>query len=783
MENEAGRPPVAEKTTLPPTAAPSWEKQDVDPGALIAGKYKILEKLGSGGMGVVFLAEQIEPVQRRVALKLIKLGMDTREIVARFETERQALAVMDHPNIARVFDAGATETGRPFFVMEFARGIPITDYCDLHKLSTQERLRLFVGVCQAVQHAHQKGIIHRDLKPSNILIVIQDDRPMPKIIDFGIAKAIDRRLARHTLFTEQGQLIGTPEYMSPEQAEMSGLDIDTRSDVYSLGVILYELLVGAQPLDAGELAYARFWEIQKIIRETDPPKASTRLNTLKEAQVEIAAKRGTDPGSLLKLLRGDLDWITMKAMAKDRTHRYSTASELAADLERYLKNEPVTAGPPSAVYRIGKYIRRHKLGVAAAAVVLLAAVIGSAGIIIGYMRAVQTEKVAVEEATTAKTVSNFLVELFHISDPGQSKGETITAREILDTGAERIETELEGQPAVKARLMMTMGVVYGNLGLYPQAQAMLEKALQLRRSVYGSNDLNVADTLHHLGIVYDSQGQYKAAASVFRESLEIRKKRLAPDDLAIAQSLNSLAIVYHNQEQFEKAEPLLEESLAIKEKMDPQDDLDLANTLVNLSVLKNSQKKFKEGEEYLKRALAISEKKLANDDPNLTATILNNLSSLLESQGRISEAEPLSLRSLAIWEKLLGPDHPDVGIAVHNLANLYRNMGRYEKAEPLYLRSLAIWEKSLSPDHPYIGISLRERANLYRDTGRFTEAEPLYIRSFRIFEKNLDENDLQAIETLENHILLLRKMKRNGEASGLEKQLADIRNRNKTSKS
>ena len=606
---------------------------------------------------------------------------------------------------------------------------------------------------------------------------------MPKIIDFGIAKAIDRRLARHTLFTEQGQLIGTPEYMSPEQAEMSGLDIDTRSDVYSLGVILYELLVGAQPLDAGELAYARFWEIQKIIRETDPPKASTRLNTLKEAQVEIAAKRGTDPGSLLKLLRGDLDWITMKAMAKDRTHRYSTASELAADLERYLKNEPVTAGPPSAVYRIGKYIRRHKLGVAAAAVVLLAAVIGSAGIIIGYMRAVQTEKVAVEEATTAKTVSNFLVELFHISDPGQSKGETITAREILDTGAERIETELEGQPAVKARLMMTMGVVYGNLGLYPQAQAMLEKALQLRRSVYGSNDLNVADTLHHLGIVYDSQGQYKAAASVFRESLEIRKKRLAPDDLAIAQSLNSLAIVYHNQEQFEKAEPLLEESLAIKEKMDPQDDLDLANTLVNLSVLKNSQKKFKEGEEYLKRALAISEKKLANDDPNLTATILNNLSSLLESQGRISEAEPLSLRSLAIWEKLLGPDHPDVGIAVHNLANLYRNMGRYEKAEPLYLRSLAIWEKSLSPDHPYIGISLRERANLYRDTGRFTEAEPLYIRSFRIFEKNLDENDLQAIETLENHILLLRKMKRNGEASGLEKQLADIRNRNKTSKS
>jgi eukaryotic-like serine/threonine-protein kinase len=749
----------------------SWEGEDISPGILLGGKYRILEKLGSGGMGVVYLAEQVEPVRRRVALKLIKLGMDTLEIVARFETERQALAVMDHPNIARVYDAGATESGRPYFVMELARGIPITEYCDLHKLSTQERLRLFIGVCHAVQHAHQKGVIHRDLKPSNILIVIQDDQPVPKIIDFGIAKAVDHRLARHTLFTEQGQLIGTPEYMSPEQAEMSGLDIDTRTDVYSLGVILYELLVGTQPLDAGELALARFGEIQRIIREIDPPKISTRLSTLKDEQREIAAKRGTDPGSLLKQLRGDLDWITMKAMAKDRTRRYSTASELAGDLERYLRHEPVTAGPPSATYRFGKYMQRHKLGVATAAVVILAVLIGTSGVIVGLLRAVRAEKKAIEEAETAKQVSDFLVDLFRISAPNKAKGETITAREILDRGAKKIEQELPGQPSIQARLMVTMGMVYGSLGLYQPAQGMLEKGLQLRRGLYGNKDLNVADTLHQLGIIYDNQGKYEEAASAFQKSLDIRQSQLAPEDPEVAQSLNSLAIVFFNQGNYAKAGPLLEKSLAIKERAEPPDNLDVMNTLINLGVLKQSQRKFGEAEVFFKRALAISEKKLGSDDPDSMATILNNLGSLYESQGRRAEAEPLYLRSLAIWEKILGPDHPDVAIALHNLANLYRDEGKTAKAEPLYLRSLTIWEKALKPDHPYIGIGLREHANMHRDLGNYAVAEPLYIRSLQIFEKNPEENVSEVAETIKNQIILLKKMNRVEEAAGLEKRL------------
>jgi serine/threonine protein kinase/tetratricopeptide (TPR) repeat protein len=757
-----------------PTQTLRSEVKDISAGALIGGKYRLLEELGSGGMGVVYLAEQVEPVRRRVALKIIKLGMDTRQVVARFETERQALAVMDHPNIAKVFDAGATETGRPYFVMELARGIPITDYCDKHKLSTRERLELFVAVCQAVQHAHQKGVIHRDLKPSNILVVIQDDRPVPKIIDFGIAKATDHRLTQQTLFTEQGQLIGTPEYMSPEQAEMSGLDVDTRTDVYSLGVILYELLAGALPFDAQKLRSAGFGEIQRIIRETEPPKASTRLSTLKETRAEIAAKRRTDPGSLVKILRGDLDWVTMKAMAKDRTRRYSTASELAADIERHLRNEPVSAGPPSAVYRIGKYVRRHKLGVAAAAVVMLAVLAGTAGTTIGLVRAVRAEKKAVEEAAAADRVSGFLVELFKVSDPSEAKGNSVTAREILDKGAAKIDRELEGQPQIRSRLTETMGTVYRSLGLYEQARTMLEKALELKKKIYGEDSLSVADTLQNLGIVLDSQGRYDEAAADFRKALEIRSRKLGPDDPDVARTLNSLAINYWNQEKYAEAEPLFERSLAIKEKTLGPDHQDLANTLINLAILKHTQKKYGESEALFKRALAISEKKLGPDHPDL-GTILNDLAALYEDEGRREEAEPLYARCLAIWEKALGPDHPDVGIAVHNLANLYRNLGKYAEAEPLYVRSLAIWEKALGQDHPYVGASLRERANLYREEGRAAEAEKLYERALHVFEKKPDANRLEIAETLENYGVLLRKVGRTSEAVKLEARAKALR--------
>ncbi len=335
------------------------------------GPYKILDELGEGGMGIVYLAEQTEPIRRRVALKVIKRGMDTKQVLARLESERQALALMNHPNVAKLLDAGTTDAGLPYFVMEHVHGVPITDYCDRHRLSTPERLKLFMQVCQAVQHAHRKGIIHRDIKPSNVLVSLEDDIPAPKVIDFGVAKATQQRLTERTLFTEQGQMIGTPEYMSPEQAEMSALDVDTRTDIYSLGVLLYELLTSALPFERKSLRRAALWEIQRIIREEDAPKPSTRLSSVDCDPSTIAANRRTDHHGLERQLRGDLDWITLKALEKDRTRRYATAAELADDIARHLNHEPVLASPPSVTYRLGKWARKRRVALAFVAVLLV----------------------------------------------------------------------------------------------------------------------------------------------------------------------------------------------------------------------------------------------------------------------------------------------------------------------------------------------------------------------------------------------------------------------------
>jgi eukaryotic-like serine/threonine-protein kinase len=387
------------------------------------GPYKIMDFLGEGGMGSVYLAEQEQPIRRKVALKVVKLGMDTKEVIARFESERQALAMMNHPNIAQVHDAGVTEQGAPYFVMEHVAGVPITDYCDKHRLSTRERLEIFIPVCQAIQHAHQKGIIHRDIKPSNVLVTVQDGKAVPKIIDFGVAKATNQRLTEKTVFTQQGYLIGTPEYMSPEQAEMAGLDVDTTTDIYSLGVLLYQLLVGALPFDAGTMRRAGFDEIRRMIREVDPPKPTMRLSSLGQSAKAIAERRNTDVTSLAKDLRGDLEWVTMKAMEKDRTRRYASCSELAADIDRHLKNEPVSACPPSAGYRVRKFVRRHRMGVgiAAASVVVLIA--------FAVAMVVQARHIALER-DRAERVSAFMVSLFEASDPDKTKGEKLTAREL-----------------------------------------------------------------------------------------------------------------------------------------------------------------------------------------------------------------------------------------------------------------------------------------------------------------------------------------------------------------
>jgi serine/threonine protein kinase/tetratricopeptide (TPR) repeat protein len=708
------------------------------------GNYRLVRKVGKGGMGEVYEAEQERPMRRRVALKLIKWGMDTREVIARFESERQALALMDHPNIARVLDGGATDEGRPYFVMEFVKGVPINEYCDTNRLDTRARLELFLRVCDGVQHAHQRGIIHRDIKPSNVLVTVHDAALVPKIIDFGIAKAIDQHLTERTVHTELGRMIGTPDYMSPEQAELSRLDIDTRTDVYSLGVMLYELLVGALPFEATDPGVG-IDEIRRRIREDEPPRPSARVTTRGDASSESAERRSTDAGSLAKLLRGDLDWITMKALEKDRTRRYATPSELAADIERHLADEPVLARPPSTGYRFGKFVRRHRLAVTAIVVVLLTLLLGIIGTTLGLLEAARQRDAArlardsaEREAAKAQTISQFLQDTLSSASPSEGLGREATVLDVLDIAVRRAGASFADQPEVEAAVQQTIGQIYLELGQYDKAERWLTSALTIRETLLGREHEEVGETLASLGtLALFWKNDPNTADALLREALMIQRGLLGEEHLDVAESLGKLALVQTVVGDHEEAARLAREALEIERKVTGKER---PTTLASLATLEHYTGDYEASEAHFREALEIVRDKSGDRDLELSG-VLSNLGSLLHDMGDDRAAEGLFRESVAILRERVGDAHIAVSATSANVAMTLVSQGRDDESQRLYEEAIAQFPEVLTRELHHYAQRRIAYGILMTRRGRYEEAEQHLRAGLEFFRARLAPDD------------------------------------------
>ncbi len=806
------------------------------PGQRI-GRYKLLQKIGEGGFGIVFLAEQVEPVVRRVALKIIKAGMDTKQVIARFEAERQALAMMDHPNIARVLDAGQTEQGRPYFVMELVRGEPVTRYCDREKLPIAERLTLFRDICFAVQHAHQKGIIHRDLKPSNVLVTSADGRPLPKVIDFGIAKATEVRLTDKTYFTELHQLVGTPEYMSPEQAEVSGIDIDTRSDVYSLGVLLYELLAGGPPFDSRRLRSSPLAEIQRIIRDEEPPRPSTRLRTLgnssnitvlprletsdepsTDAISEIAERRRMEPLALTRSLQGDLDWIVMKCLEKERTRRYATAVALADDVSAFLTHKPVSASPPSRAYKLKKIYRRHRRAVIAGGAMILTMIVStivSIGFAIRASRALESEaaqrELADQRSAETRQVAEFQSELLsginvealgagfkelfrkqveeslrrrfvgkwpdrrkltdaeiseqigqyaNIVEPVQAVdvARHVLGEYVLSRDIELVESKFADQPRVQSELLFTLGTILRTLGLNEDAEPALRRAVELRRAGGPDDEILLADALSELASVLGAQGKSSESEVVRREALALYESGLGIENEKTIIARSNIAICRYEQGDMAGAEAVFREALAQARALPERPNPPLAQILNDLGGLLLATGELDEAEEFISESLELR-RAMSPDGSKEVADSLLNLAGVYHNRDDFVSTEKYLRETIDMYHKVLGEEHVAIATCLSNLATTVMELDDMPSAIALTREALAMNRKLLGDDHPDVIINMNNLAMMYQLSGDLAAAEPLLREALDVRRSILgdDHPDVALSESNMGYQLLKQK--------------------------
>lgn len=705
-------------------------------GAMV-DRYKLVEVLGEGGFGRVYRAEQERPLRRTVAIKIVKLGMDTRAVVARFEVERQVLSILDHPNIAKVLDAGTTQNGRPYFVMDYVDGKPIDAYCDACSMGINERVKLFAQVCEAVQHAHARGLIHRDIKPSNVLVAERDGHPQIKVIDFGVAKAIASPGEAVTTIGDHNHLVGTPEYMSPEQAEGSR-DIDTRTDVYSLGALLYVLLTGSPPFESTMIRTLPLAEIQRTIRDVEPARPSTRVVSSLSDSDSIAARRRCTPKELASTLKGELDWVVAKALEKDRNRRYTTAHELATDIGRFLRREVLTAVPPTRIYLASKFVRKHRGQVAAAALVILVLVLGAAGTTWGFITAsnrADSEKAAKEKAQAAEKlaeereqdtfqVASFQRRVLTQINPGKA------GRELFSDLGQRFESALtaEGVPdEQRAKEVETMRSYLARINATDAAQAMIDRviltpAIGIIDKDFATKEQVCATLRDGLAELYAQIGLYSSAEPLQVSSLDIRRRLLGAEHHKTLTSLNNLASLYLNQSKYSEAESLLVEVVAIRRKLAGDDDEETIRSIHDLGMVYQHQDKvelaIKCGREAAERAARV----LGKDDPG-TLAVVNTLAGYLQIQGQHTESESLLLDTLERRKRTTGPDSAAVSNTMRELAFLYEAMGQFGKAETMLRDVLAQRERVLGTAHPRTLDSMQNLGFFLQRHGKLAEAE------------------------------------------------------------